>query len=238
MRTAIITAKCAMVLAVACITVGVYWAYVIWPGGQADPQVVFPDGYFYDFGSVGEGESVTHEFRIQNVGGMPLEIADIVSGCACSHVDITNKKIEPGDWATITMRYTGRPVSTHEVAEAVVVTNDPNRPYVRIAMSGYVNLSVFWSPRNMTFYGERMAVVRPKSLDMVLRPNIKLEMLGVEASKSFIRVTQREGNELGFSVALSDETPHGPHAESVRIKMSVDDVVREIIVPVYAFITD
>ncbi len=52
------------------------WAGVLW-SGSAQMQVPEPR---FDFGELGEGETVNHDFRILNVGDEALQIADVRPG--------------------------------------------------------------------------------------------------------------------------------------------------------------
>ena len=52
------------------------WAGVLW-AGNAQMQVPEPR---FDFGELGEGETVNHDFRILNVGDETLQIADVRPG--------------------------------------------------------------------------------------------------------------------------------------------------------------
>jgi hypothetical protein len=52
------------------------WAGILW-ASSAQMQVPEPR---FDFGELGEGETVNHDFRILNVGDEALQIADVRPG--------------------------------------------------------------------------------------------------------------------------------------------------------------
>ena len=52
------------------------WAGVLW-AGNAQMQVPEPR---FDFGELGEGEIISHDFRILNIGAEALQIADVRPG--------------------------------------------------------------------------------------------------------------------------------------------------------------
>jgi len=52
------------------------WAGALW-AGNAQMQVPEPR---FDFGEVGEGEIVIHDFKILNIGAEALQIADVRPG--------------------------------------------------------------------------------------------------------------------------------------------------------------
>lgn len=50
----------------------------------------------FDFGSIDEGDVITHFFTISNKGTAPLTIRDFEVGCGCTMVDYPKKPIQPG----------------------------------------------------------------------------------------------------------------------------------------------
>ena len=59
----------------------------------------------YHFGEVKEGEIVTHNFRFENVGKMPLVISDARSTCGCTVPEWPKDPISPGEKGTIEVRF-------------------------------------------------------------------------------------------------------------------------------------
>jgi hypothetical protein len=52
------------------------WAGLLWAG---NPQMQVPEPRF-DFGEVGEGEALSHDFKIRNVGSEVLRIIEVRPG--------------------------------------------------------------------------------------------------------------------------------------------------------------
>jgi hypothetical protein len=52
------------------------WAGIVWAG---DAQMQVPEPR-YDFGELGEGEILNHDFKILNIGSEALQIADVRPG--------------------------------------------------------------------------------------------------------------------------------------------------------------
>lgn len=59
------------------------------PRGKSDTQT-------HDFGSIDEGDVITHYINVQNRGDAPLRIVDFQVGCGCTMVDYPRKAIQPG----------------------------------------------------------------------------------------------------------------------------------------------
>ncbi len=52
------------------------WAGIVWAGNV---QMQVPEPRF-DFGELGEGETVSHDFKILNIGAEALQIKDVRPG--------------------------------------------------------------------------------------------------------------------------------------------------------------
>lgn len=65
----------------------------------------------YDFGTVDEGEVVTHVFKFTNVGEGPLVIQNARGSCGCTVPNYSDKPVAPGETGEITVNFNtnGRP---------------------------------------------------------------------------------------------------------------------------------
>lgn len=59
----------------------------------------------YDFGTIAKNSSVTHEFKIKNVGTNPLEIENVQASCGCTIPQWTKTPIAPGEEGTIKVTF-------------------------------------------------------------------------------------------------------------------------------------
>ena len=108
------------------------------------------------------GGDAIHEFKVKNIGDKPLQIANMVSSCACSKVFLKTPKGEgpkfgmkgmspPSDWTgTLNPGEEGQVVSSFDptyhgpqgvgpISRSVSFeTNDPDKPYVEFSFSGNV----------------------------------------------------------------------------------------------------
>lgn len=60
------------------------------------PKIVFTETKF-DFGTVNEGDKVTHTFKFKNTGKIPLIIGDVRSTCGCTVPKWPKDAIAPGE---------------------------------------------------------------------------------------------------------------------------------------------
>lgn len=56
-----------------------------------------------DLGEVKTGPPSTHTFELKNTGSAALSVRDVVAGCGCTRVELSAKKLEPGDTAKLTV---------------------------------------------------------------------------------------------------------------------------------------
>lgn len=52
---------------------------------------------FFDFGSIVQGEVVTHTFYFRNIGTEDLIIKDLIPDCGCTQPKIDKKILKPGE---------------------------------------------------------------------------------------------------------------------------------------------
>ncbi|MDC3336637.1 DUF1573 domain-containing protein [Flavobacteriales bacterium] len=77
----------------------------------------------YDFGSVTEGDKVSHEFVIHNSGTKPLEIEKVVTRCGCSVAEYNQEPIAPGASTKIKITIDTKGMAGKQVKSVTVVAN-------------------------------------------------------------------------------------------------------------------
>lgn len=90
---------------------------------------------FYDFGSIGPSDLVTHEFEIANLGQAPLTISRAYTTCGCTTADFTATVIPPGKVSVVTMRLDAgfHDVRGQTVRRGIIIeNNDPKNPQVEV----------------------------------------------------------------------------------------------------------
>jgi Protein of unknown function (DUF1573)/Peptidase C39 family len=96
------------------------------------------DSLIIDMGSTnGSQDGVHFDFEVENVGTAPLVIGRVQTDCSCVDVDSPLAPVLPGGRASITLRFNvpkKRGVFAHN---AIVETNDPNRPVLQLLAIGY-----------------------------------------------------------------------------------------------------
>src|SRR5690606_8499536 len=68
----------------------------------------------YDFGTIREGEIVTHVFKFTNTGKVPLMISDARSTCGCTVPSYPKEPIPPGKGGEISVRFDSKGKKDHQ----------------------------------------------------------------------------------------------------------------------------
>lgn len=107
-------------------------------GGWASPKASLPVET-YDFGEIPEGVLVCREFLLLNLGAEELVLSTVAPSCACTSAPLPQDRLAPGESLLITVCFDSSGYGGKRVFESVSIrTNDPERPWLRLGLSGYV----------------------------------------------------------------------------------------------------
>lgn len=96
------------------------------------------DGVLYDFGFAQHNQTITHIFKLKNVGRMPLMINAVESTCACTAALLSNKKVLPNQTAEIKVVFETQYWRGRRTATVKVRTNDVDSPVVYFTVTGVI----------------------------------------------------------------------------------------------------
>ena len=104
----------------------------------AGPEITFIES-IHEFGNVKEnGGPVNYDFKFVNTGDSPLVILSAIASCGCTTPTYPEKPVQPGDTATINVRYNpkGRPGEFNKTV--VVKSNATKDSRSRVRIKGFV----------------------------------------------------------------------------------------------------
>ncbi len=96
----------------------------------------------HDFGILKDGEIVTHEYVIKNIGNDLLRIEQVRSSCGCTAVLPEKDRIEPGDFTTIKVTFNTYRRIGKQKKYVYVFTNDPNESDIRLSFTADVKREI------------------------------------------------------------------------------------------------
>lgn len=114
------------------------------------PRVEVPGGTSFSFGNMKLGESMSHEFPFRNGGDGPLILTMGSSTCKCTIGDLEKSILQPGEETKIKLTWTPKAQSPDFSQSATIITSDPMRSEVQLAISGKVGQSIVFSPKVMS----------------------------------------------------------------------------------------
>ncbi|MBR5644580.1 MAG: DUF1573 domain-containing protein [Salinivirgaceae bacterium] len=91
---------------------------------DAAPKLVFESTTF-NFGTVTEGDKVTHSFVFRNDGKQDLVIRKISTSCGCTAVNNKTDIIKPGESSSIDITFNSTGKSNRQNKSITVICNDP-----------------------------------------------------------------------------------------------------------------
>lgn len=91
----------------------------------------------FDFGSVNEGEMVSHTYTFTNDGDEPLILSDAKGSCGCTVPKWPREPINPGESADITVEFNSKNKKGKR-NQKVTITANTNPPQTFIYLTGEV----------------------------------------------------------------------------------------------------
>ena len=90
-----------------------------------NPPIIEFDNTEFNFETLTQGESVTHEYTFKNTGKSDLIIRKTRASCGCTAVNVTKEPIPPGGTGTIKATFNSRGKSGKQNKIITVITNCP-----------------------------------------------------------------------------------------------------------------
>lgn len=109
-------------------------------------EIVFEE-ITHDFGTINQGEKVSHTYRFVNKGANPAKIENVKPGCSCTAPDFTREEVAPGGEGFVKLEFNSA-YKQGDVAKSATVTYN-GEPKV-ITLSLRANIVVPAPPANGT----------------------------------------------------------------------------------------
>lgn len=81
------------------------------------------DKDFFDFGTLKQGEVISHIFKFKNTGNIPLIIHDVIPSCGCTKTEPSEDIIKPNNEATLEVIFDSKGWYGSQYKSVTVVTN-------------------------------------------------------------------------------------------------------------------
>ncbi len=100
------------------------------------PMMQFEEDHF-DFGTLSEGEVVSHEFKFKNTGKARLIITSANSSCGCTIPSFPREPIEPGEEGVIKVEFDSGG-KRNKVKKNINITANTNPAVQKISIEAFV----------------------------------------------------------------------------------------------------
>ena len=101
------------------------------------PKVVLSERSF-NYGTIQQGEKVSHEFLINNGGIQPLLLRKAKSTCGCIKITTFKSEIASGESTTVKIEFDSFGKEGKDTRSISLFFNDPKSPEVKVEMSGVI----------------------------------------------------------------------------------------------------
>lgn len=105
---------------------------------QDSKPIVFIEQTEFDFGEINQGETVSHDFKIENKGNDLLIITRVRASCGCTAAEPKKKELKPNESTTINVEFNSTGREGEQKKHVYISTNDPENETVRITFKANI----------------------------------------------------------------------------------------------------
>ena len=95
----------------------------------------------HDFGTIEQGETVTHVFVLTNNGGDLLTILNVQTSCGCTAAQPEKNELAPGESTNLKVTFNSAGRQGAQKKNITIKTNDTENPLLKLTISGTVTKS-------------------------------------------------------------------------------------------------
>jgi len=151
------------------------------PQDNSLPKAEVPETVF-DFGNIERGTSMSHVFKIRNIGKLPLLVEVASTTCKCTVGNLSKKKVGPSEESEVLLEWVAKTGPGPFRHGAVLSTNDPTQTSIHLTVEGRVVESTAMSPSELIFGSVRMGESPAASLYLMSFLDQKVEISDYEIS--------------------------------------------------------
>ncbi len=100
-------------------------------------KIYLPNDTF-DFGTIKQGQVVSHTFTIMNNGDDTLKIQSVITSCGCTAAELQKKEIFPNETINLKVDFNSKGKVGDQVKYISIASNDRENPTARLILKGKV----------------------------------------------------------------------------------------------------
>jgi len=151
------------------------------PAGNSLPKAEVLETVF-EFGNIERGTSMSHVFKIRNVGQLPLMVEVASTTCKCTVGNLSQEKLGPNEESEVLLEWVAKTGPGPFRHGAVLSTNDPTQSSIHLTVEGQVVESTAMSPPQLIFGTVRSGESTTASLYLMSFLDQQFQVLDYELS--------------------------------------------------------
>jgi hypothetical protein len=161
---------------------------------------------------------------IRNDGDQPLEIRKVRSSCICMTAELSETRIKPGGTATLRMQGRVLPFEESFDEQALIYSNDPQQPLVKVHVSGPVVTPIMVDPAAVSFglmtYRGALDQLKYPPVRLTAADHAPIGPIKVIPSHPAIHAEPREGEDGSYLIdfRVDSNVPLGDFKQSIRVE--------------------
>ena len=182
---------------------------------------VHTEELLYDFGFTQHQQTITHIFKLKNVGNQPLDILDVDSSCSCTAALLSEKTILPGETAEIEVKFETEYRRGRQTSTVKVRTNDSDTPVIHFTLTGVVAGLARVVPNNLHLKHISNQENIHKTIEIYDPGDGRLKVKSVQSSSPYIKTRvqhiYKDGLIAKIFVTIKPGLPFGELGEKLTI---------------------
>ena len=181
------------------------------PRPKADvPETVF------EFGKIERGTSMSHVFKVRNVGELPLHVEVTSTTCKCTVGNLSKKEVPPNEESEVLLEWVAKTGPGPFRHGAVLSTNDPSQPSIDLTVEGQVVESTAMSPAQLFFGTVRRGESPTATLYLMNFLDEEIKVLDYELSDPELAKLM----EISITPAEPSELPNADAKSGLKVTAS------------------
>jgi hypothetical protein len=171
----------------------------------------------YNFGSMEQGTSLSHAFKVRNVGGSPLSIEVGATTCKCTVGGLSTREVGPDEEAEVTLEWIAKTSPGPFRHGATLITSDPLQSRVELHVEGTVVESTSVVPSEFYFGNVHAGETREEELTLMAFLQDEIEIRSCQFSDPEIAGQV----EVKWEPCPPSDLPQAAARAGVRIKATL-----------------
>jgi hypothetical protein len=191
------------------------------------PRAEFSERTF-NFGKVGSGEPLRHDFIVTNVGNALLEITAVQPGCGCTTAGEWDRKIEPGKTGKIPVQFNPGGFSGSVTKYVNITCNDKVHPSQQLQIQATVWRPIEVQPAFVHFMPtEGEETNETKTVRIVNNLDVPITLEKPECTNAAFKTELKDtkpGKEFELHITYVGPVSNAPPNAPITIKTSVTNM--------------